>query len=386
MRLGDATERDAALRILRSVRGEDSFTGYFGARGRRVPAAPSALEAVIAAYHGKEQDVDIAFWNLEWFTRNYRERLADVAGVIADQNIDIWAFSESSPEATRALVAHMHREFGQHYHCAASEPDAPGNRHTTTVMWNAKTIAGGRRDWPATMAYWFPADHRHADAPDLEGVESKILDNYPGLFHFTALSSGTGGAPSFDFFLVPMHLKAKAEGAKRRPMACRLISAAVTAMVNSGADQDWVLGGNFKAALDAGEFDSLRPDAFSALSACDAEDNAFTYLGPRDRSLIDHIFLSPNMAHNHPTYDHAKFFSLAADKEYSDFANSLADHRPIIARLSLKVAERDYENDGVPALVRRYRAEPGTLFRRIADEFDRLDTGDDTGEIPTPSR
>ena len=377
MRLGDATEREAALRILRSVRGEDSYTGYFGVRGRRVPAGASALEAVIAAYHGKEQDVDLAFWNVEWFNRNYRERLADIAGVIADQNIDIWAFSESSPEATRALVAHMHREFGQHYHWDALEPDAPGDRQTTTVIWNAKTIAGGHRDWPATLADRLPAINPHTDAPDLKAVERKVVDRYPGLFHFTALSSGKGGTLPFDFFLVPVHLKAKADGAQHRHMACRLLSDTVRAMVDSGADKDWVLGGDFNAAVASGDFSSVRRDGFSALSACDeAEDGAFTYLGPRHRSRIDHIFLSPNMAHDHTTCDDADFFILAADKEYSDFANSLSDHRPVVARLSLKVVERDDANDAVPALVRRYRAEPGALLRRIADEFDRLDAGD----------
>ena len=377
MRLGDATERDAALRMLRSVRGEDSLTGYFGARGRRVPAVASALEAVIAAYNSKEQDVDVAFWNVEWFNRNYSERLADIAGVIADQNIDIWVFSESSPEATRALVTHMHREFGQHYHWAASESDAPGIRQTTTVMWNAKTIAGGRRDWPATLADRLPADSRRADVSDLEAVEGKTFDRYLGLFHFTVLSGGTGGAPPFDFFLVPLHLTAKADGAKRRRMACRLLSDAVRAMVVSGADQDWVLGGDFNAALDSGDLDSLRLDGFSALTACHAEDGAFTYLGVRHRSQIDHIFLSPNMAHNHATCDDADFFTFAEDKEYSDFANRLSDHRPVVARLSLKVAERDDATDAVPELVHHYRAEPGALLRRIADDFDRQDTSDD---------
>ena len=377
LRLGDPAERDAALRILQSVRGEDSFTGYFGARGRRVPATVSGLEAVIAAYYGKEQDVDVAFWNVEWFNRNYRERLADVAGVIADQNIDIWAFSESSPQATRALVAHIQREFGQHYDWAPSESAAPGGRQTTTVMWNAKTVAGGRHDWPDALANRFRAESRDADAPDLEAVEGKIFDRYPGLFHFTALAGSAGGAPPFNFFLVPLHLKARADDAKRRRMACQLLADAVHAMADSGAEQDWVLGGDFNTMLDSGELDPLRLDGFTALSARDAVDGAFTYLGARHRSLIDHVFLSPNMVHNDASGDDADFFILANDKEYSDFLNRISDHRPVVARLSLNVAEYNAADNAVAALVRRYRNEPAALLRRIADEFGKQNIADD---------
>ena len=369
LRLDVTTERDSALRILQSVRGEDSLTGFFGARGRRAPPAASGLEAVIAAYFGKEQDVDVAFWNVEWFNRNYRERLADVAAVIADQNIDIWAFSESSPEATHALVTHMQQEFGQHYDWAASELDAPGGRQTTTVMWNASTVTGGRRDWPDALDDKFRAGSRDADALDFEAVEGRIFNRYPGLFHFSTLAERSSSVPSFDFFLVPLHLKAKAEGAKRRRMASQLLANAVREMVASGADQDWVLGGDFNAELNSGDLDPLRLDGFAALSARDEEDGAFTYLGVRHRSLIDHIFLSPNMVHNNASGEDTHFFILAADKEYSDFAKRISDHRPVVARLSLNITQPRDPNDAVTALVRRYRDQPMALLQRIADEF-----------------
>ena len=379
LRLGKATERNAAMRILRSVRGEDSFTGYFGARGRHVSASKPGLEAMLTAYYAKEQDVDVAFWNVEWFNRKYRERLTDVAGVIADQNIDIWAFSNSWPEATYALVNHMQREFGQQYDWAASEPDVPRRRRTTTVMWNTRTITGGYRDWPFPLADRFRAGCRKSDELDLHAVNGKIFDRYPGLFHFTALTGVAGGAPPFSFFLVPLHLKAKIAGAKRRRMACEMLADAVRAMVDSGADQDWVLGGDFNAVLGSGKLDPLRLDGFAALSARDTAHGAFTYLGARHRSLIDHVFLSPNMAHNDASSDYADFFVVAEDKEYSDFANSISNHRPVVARLSLKMAEcQDAEetDSTVAALVSQYRDEPAALLRRIADEFDKQGVDD----------
>ena len=369
LRLGNPDERDAASDLLKRIRGVDSFTGYFGVRGRRRSSeAPNDLEAVIETYYGKEQDIDIAFWNVEWFNKNYRERMKDVSEVVADQNIDIWAFSESSPEATQALVSHMRREFGQTFEWAASEPDASSGKQTTTVMWNAKTVLGKRDRWPDKIAEAFRGHSRDFDGLQLEAVEGKIFDRFPGLFYFSALPLSGVAAGPLDFYLVPLHLKAKAEGSKRRKMASELLARAVSIMVDDGYDRDWILGGDFNAELSSGDLDPLALDGFRALSARDEDSGAFTYLSNRYRSLIDHIFLSPNMA---DTNDDEDFFILANDKHYANFADEISDHRPVVARLSLTPQKREDEDQTIADILHRYREQPAELLRIIADEVER---------------
>jgi V8-like Glu-specific endopeptidase len=372
LRLEDSSESAAASRVLELFRGVDSNTGFFGVRGRRISNdSPHNLEAVIETYYGKEQDIDIAFWNVEWFNRNYHEHMKDVAGVIADQNIDIWAFSETSPEATEALVAHMWSEFGQMFEWAASEPNASSSKQTTTVMWNAKTVTGSRHEWPDEIADAFRSHSRDIASIDFEAVEGKIFDRYPGLFYFSSLSVSEFANSSFDFYLVPLHLKAKDEGSKRRRMASELLAKAISVMVKEGCDQDWVLGGDFNADLASGDLDPLQIEGFAALSARDEAMGAFSYLSQRYRSLIDHIFLSPDMTANN---DDGNFFILANDKKYANFADDISDHRPVVARLSLNMERRQSRDDAVAELVDRYRDRPAELLRMIADEIERRTT------------
>lgn len=368
LKLSSPAEQKSAQRVLAHIRGDDSNTGYFGVRGRQAATArTNHLETLVTTYFGKEQDIDIAFWNVEWFNRQYRERMYDVAGVIADKNIDIWAFSETSPEATEALVDHLDREFGLQFEWAASEPEASSGKQTTTVMWNRETIRGAHEEWPDDIKDNLNARSDDEDALDLEAVDGKIFNRYPGLFHFSTAGQAALTNVSFDFYLVPLHLKAMADGSKRRRMASEILAKAVSVMVERGYDKDWVIGGDVNADLASGDLDPLSAGGFTAVSARDEADGAFTYLSRRYRSLIDHIFLSPNMVN---FGDQDDFFILAADKANSSFAEDISDHRPVVVRLSLTQDATASEANELTDLVGRYRDQPAELLRRIADAFD----------------
>ena len=286
---------------------------------------------MVSAYRGSACNVDVGFWNVEWFNRHYREKLRDVAGIVADLNLDIWAFEEASPKAVEALVRWMEEEFGQTYDYAASEPDASSSKQTTAVMWNTKTVRGERLDWPSEIDRWLRVDSRDVDELQLEAVEGRVFNRYPGLFHFDSISRRDSKLAPFDFNLVPVHLKAKDEGKKRRRLASKLLAAAVRKMIDErGADHDWIIGGDFNAELASKDFDLLSGTGFKALSAEDEEDGALTYLkGPR--SLIDHIFLSPNMAQSYGADD---FLIYAQDKTRPDYVRQISDHRPVLVRLN----------------------------------------------------
>ncbi|HVG21179.1 MAG TPA: serine protease, partial [Blastocatellia bacterium] len=68
--------------ILSHVNGTDAVMGHFGALGRNVPGSDSAVETVQNLYRGEAGDIDVGFWNIEWFNLHFKEKLERVAEVI----------------------------------------------------------------------------------------------------------------------------------------------------------------------------------------------------------------------------------------------------------------------------------------------------------------
>jgi V8-like Glu-specific endopeptidase len=315
-----------AGRVLRSFDGVDSLFGFFGALGRRSGKPEgSSLERLVAAYSGEPEDIDVGFWNVEWFTNRYEEKLDAVATVVADLNLDVWALSESSPDAAKALVAKLKDRFGLEFDCAFSEPQASAGKQSTTVLWNTATVAGERREWPKEIDGWFRVRSEQFTGLDLEAVHGKVFDRYPGLFFF----SSKGALNGFDFHLVPLHLKAMGEGSLRRSMASKILAAAVKKMAGGGADEDWVIGGDFNAEIATGDFRDLV-GALVPVSGEDEEQGAFTYL-KSPKSLIDHVYLSPNLSR---TFGPDDFYIVARDREIPSYVRQVSDHRPVLVRFS----------------------------------------------------
>ena len=323
--------RTAADEILSLFRDTDALMGYFGALGRDSEGAATALERVVNSYQGENRDLDVGFWNIEWFNKFYRDKLDAVAQVLLQMNLDVWAFEESSPEAAEALVAHLETKYSASFDYLASEPDAPTSRQTTTIIWNRKTVHCDRLEWDQEIDRWFKTHSEDFEDIDFEAEHGRIFDRYPALFRVTSAQQ-----EGFSFLLVALHLKAKEEGSLRRRMASRILARAIQKTIESGEDGDWVVGGDYNATLASGDFEDLTRGDLVAISAEDARDSsAFTYIKSPFRSLIDHIFLSPNLA---KLADEDDFFIVARDKEIPHFLE-ISDHRPILVRLSLPPGE-----------------------------------------------
>ncbi|MEO1159906.1 MAG: trypsin-like peptidase domain-containing protein [Pseudomonadota bacterium] len=320
-----------ARQVQAHIAGSDSRTGFFGTLGRHGQGS-NGMEIVVDTYQGAAGDIDIAFWNVEWFNRDFERKVNDVARIVADLNLDIWAFEETSPEATEALVVKMRHEFDLDFEFAASEPNASPDKQTTTIMWNTRTVNGSRMEWPAEIDRLMHLRSDDPEALQFEAVDGKIFNRYPGLFRFE-LRKPSPNQQQFDFNLVPVHLKAKAEGAKRRRMASNLLATAIQMMTReAGSETDWIIGGDVNAELSTGQFDGLSDAGFSAMSAQDEQGGAITYLGARFRSLIDSIFLSPGLSRGVGADD---FMIIAAERDDPGFIDRVSDHRPVMVRLSL---------------------------------------------------
>ncbi|MBC8035448.1 MAG: endonuclease [Chitinophagaceae bacterium] len=337
----------AARKVLDTFNGVDSAMGYFGSLGRQNSVAGAGdLELVTTSYKGEEKDIDICFWNIEWFNKHYKQKIKDVAWEISVQNLDIWVLSESSPQAADALVVYLKKHYNLDFATLASEPDALSSKQTTTVLWNTKTVDIEKIDWPERVERWLQLDSSNfsnlqelQDELELEKVDGKIFDRYPGLFKVTARLRENAGVKPFDFMLIPLHLKAMAEGSKRRRFACRILAEAMKhCLEHEDFDADWVLGGDLNATIVSGDLEELTGGGLVAMSASDAEEQAFSYLKRPFRSLIDHVYLSPSLTDR---TDKDGFMILARERDTTRDGNSngdyltISDHRPIMIRLSI---------------------------------------------------
>lgn len=322
----------AAAKVLDAFGGSDSMTGMFGSLGRHTDAQEDTggYERVVQVYQGRDQDIDIGSWNIEWFNRDYTDqrRLERVATVISDLGLDVWALSEVSPDAVNALLEVLKTTFQQNFEAAFSEPDASNGKQSTAVIWRPNVVNCTPEAWPDELDEMFRADSRDDDLP-FEAAHGKIFNRYPGLFRMSLNSTDK----DFDFYLVPLHLKARSEGSLRREMASKALTYAVDQMVKThGKDSDWIILGDVNATLKSSDLDPLLSGGFKALGAADEENGAFTYLKSPYNSMIDNIFVSDSMS---GVADEGDFFIIETDRSVSRFVRDVSDHRPIALRLSL---------------------------------------------------
>jgi hypothetical protein len=331
------TSAPIARELLALFGGTDERLGFFGALGR-APVSSLGLEAVTDTFSGTEQDLDVGFWNVEWLTKRYEQKAAAVARVIHSLNLDVWSLEESSEEAAKAVAAELQETFGKTFEVLAAEPGVEGGKQSCTILWNTETVDVTHEEWGEPIETWLKT--RSTDFDDLglggfEAVHGKIFDRYPALFKVTSKQPGADGNP-FKFFLVPLHLKAMDEGSMRRKMASKILAAAVEKKIEQGAGLDFIIGGDANAELGTGDFDNLTGGGLTAISAADEQGGAFSYI-KRPKSLIDHIFLSPNLAHR---IDDSNYFIVAAERSFPDYVAQISDHRPVLLRISLGAPQR----------------------------------------------
>lgn len=362
-----------AREVLAAIGGSDTLTGFFGGLGRR-QSGSNDLERVVSIYKGDDADVDIGFWNIEHLASRHTDemKLDGAATVIADMKLDAWGLSEVSPNAVRKLVERIRSDFGEEYGCAFSEPEASDGKQSTAIIWRMATLECVPVPWPSDVAGLFSLDSRDPEAAQFEAVHGKIFNRYPGLFRLA--TNARFGTEPFVVHVVPLHLKAMAEGSIRRRMASGILRRAVEALKRDGVE-DVIIGGDINAMLASGDFDKLKAGGFVAMGAQDEQQGAFTYLKSPYRSLIDNVFLSPNLAR---TYGAEEFMIVARDREIGDFVKTISDHRPVMIRLTLAVRT---DEDGLLAL-----PEPALDIEALLDRAMLPSMEKTSGDIAGPER
>ncbi len=326
-----AADAAMAARVLGVFDGVDERLGFFGTLGRPSQAAGSGLEQLVNTYQGGDKDIDVGFWNVEWLSNRYEGKAAAVAQVIYDMRLDVWCLEESSPNGLQAVVDELKSAYDLDFAYAAAEPDAADSKQSCTLLWNTTTVEGGQVPWGEPAETWISLHSRDFAQTGLEAVHGQIFNRYPALFRFRSVADAAPGK-KLDFHIVPLHLKAMDEGSLRRTMASKIIAAAVNQRLAAEPDSEYIIGGDFNAEIASQDFAALSDGGFVAISAEDEANGVFTYLKRPYLSLIDHIYLSPNLAAGSGA---DSFFVVAADSAYPDYIRTISDHRPIVFRMSL---------------------------------------------------
>ncbi|MBY5721241.1 hypothetical protein HFO33_32580 [Rhizobium leguminosarum] len=273
----------------------------------------------------------------------------------------MWGLAEISPPAVEALVRRIQTIYGDRYECAFSEPAAAESKQSTAMIWKSSTLTGEKVEWPEAIEKLL---HQRSDDPDLvvEAVNGKIFDWYPGLFRFKTVKP----LPAYEFFVVPLHLKAIDEGSLRRRLAARILARSVE-QISLETKLDVILGGDMNAPLSSGDFTAISDASFNVLGAEDEAGGAFTYV-KSPKSAIDNIFLSPSMRQ---TVGVADYFIVAKDRSMPNY-QEISDHRPVAVRLSLSkrgatsgLRDPKYLDTIIDALIEQ-RTQPTNKKRRKA--------------------
>jgi V8-like Glu-specific endopeptidase len=331
-------EGDGPATVLAAFRGIDSLMGYFGGLGRQPAAAverarqATPLQQVVEIYSAENRDLDVAFWNVEWFTERSDDLVPRMAVLLADFNLDIWVLAEMTARAAEALTERMQADLGLTFGWAtAAGIAAPVDERTTAVLWNKATVEAESLAWPDAVTAWFGVSTQQFDALRRATVPGPLFDGVPGLFRFSVCNRSADGLAPVSLHLVALQSRRNAGGRQRQRMACRVFAAAVAATWPEGGESDWLIGGAFDPASATHDLAQALAGAAATLSAATADGAQAISCLRCAGSLIERILLSPNLSQ---TYGADDLFVVAASQRFPDYLAALAPAPPVLVRLS----------------------------------------------------
>ncbi|MBK8176305.1 MAG: trypsin-like peptidase domain-containing protein [Rhodospirillales bacterium] len=321
----------ASRQALTAFAGVDTLMGFFGGLGRHAVAASPAggVERIIDTYGHEGQDVDVAFWNVDWFSPCWQAKLDSLAEVIADLNFDVWSLIDCTAESVHDLIERIHRDYDIDFGCAFSEPDAAADTPQTVVLWNMTSTVVEPVAWPDEVQEWLRVDSQQFDDLRAQAVFGRVFERFPGLFHVRA-ANRQPEVDIFSFHMVPLQLRPTREHSTRTRMAAKILAAAIPRASAQLGCRDWMFGGDFAADVATQEFRSLIQTGIAPLSAAEDGYGAISYI-KSPSSLIDTIFLSSNLKRSFGADD----FFITVERSIPTYITRLSVRPPLLVRLSL---------------------------------------------------
>ncbi|MDP5220457.1 trypsin-like peptidase domain-containing protein [Ruegeria sp. 2205SS24-7] len=283
-------------------------------------------EVEIPEYRGSQEFADVGFWNIEHFNDRISDaRVDQVAEVLAHLSLDAIGLVEVQRDAMERVTAALQR-LGYSYdfkylNVRGSQDLAVLFDSSTTEVTIAQDLLNRHRDaWNARTASGHSAFPRRPMIARVK-IEHKVA------------TTATSDNATVEFIMIAVHLKAfgDPQSRSRRRLASNIL-AEVIEDIRTSENLPVVLGGDMNETLNTDVLNALTeaPDLI-ALTSDDADDNALSYVGPRHRSLIDHIVVSDDVKLAEISGDDAAIVRL--DKSVSDFVSDISDHVPLVIRM-----------------------------------------------------
>jgi endonuclease/exonuclease/phosphatase family metal-dependent hydrolase len=299
------------------------FLGFFDTSG----LGPDGREVQVDTFAGNREFADVGVWNIEHFNGSVADgRVGRVADVLAGLAMDAMGLTEVEKGALDRLVVELgERGFSYDYKLLDV-----GGRQDLAVLFDQETTRVRVRTDLA---------QRYQDQLKSKTRTGQTAFPRPPLFAECTVSDPDGGR-RVEFLLLVVHLKAFGDAvskARRRLAAEKL--AEIIADLRDHAGLPVVLGGDFNDTLNVDTFDALKtsPDLFTMTLDDAADPTAMSFVGPRHRSLIDHLVVSRDVVPGDIQGDDAAIVRL--DRSIPDFADAVSDHVPVVFRMVFRSQE-----------------------------------------------
>jgi len=270
---------------------------------------PEPFVIDIPAY-GRENTFEIGTWNIENFPENTKT-LDLVKEIITDIDIDLIAVQEiASISAFNQLLAALPGWQGN----LSSDTYWNGTYQKTGLLYKSAFIS------VSSLRNIFTGDTSDAfPRPPLSAfVEVKDADT-----------------TKYSFNIIVLHLKASGYGdeqdnIRRRREACLKLESYISEEIQSGADADFIVLGDWNDELDDNGNDNVFLPFLN-------QSNLYLFLTlgvndvsyPSYNSLIDHILIT---ADSFAEYNSGELDILKLDNEIYGYDQDVSDHRPVVAR------------------------------------------------------
>ena len=352
-------EETAIDSILEYVDDSSPYLGFFDIAG---VAEPDGLEVEVPDFTGNGDFADVGCWNIEHFNDNVPDdRINDVAGVIDRLSLDVCGLTEVQNGALERLVAAL---AGRGFDTDFVLLDTPG-RQDIAILYDRDT----------TNVELLNLSEKHRSLLNQRTSTGRTIFPRQPLFAKCILEEEDGRTAEFLFIVV--HLKAfgDAISRERRRQAAGILSQIIDELRES-EELPVVLGGDFNERLDTDVLQAIKdsPDLVT-MTADDATLGSLSFIGPRQKSLIDHLVVSNDVMLGDIAGDDAAIVRL--DKSVRDFADRISDHVPLVFRMVYRPA---------PVVAGDVAAHDGELSVNIPSGARRLEFAFDEAAVESAPR
>ncbi len=273
---------------------------------------PPDSERIDLAPIGSDSTLEVVTWNVENFPQLNDQTISDVKEIILDLDADLYALEEIADTNSFRKLLNQLPDYDGLY---SSDTYYNGSYQKTAVIYKTALITISNKKMLFTDdSYSFPR-------PPLQ-----------------VYVRATQNQQTFDFTLIVLHLKANGEpsSVQRRRSACSKLKQYLDEQLNTAADKDFVVAGDWNDSLTDPETENVfqvflnDPQTYIFLTlplAQNATDNA-SYIGGSFRSLIDHLMITADALDE---YDNGTTKVVKIDQYFSAYVHEVSDHRPVAA-------------------------------------------------------